>query len=35
MKEEDPKAELIKQIVAANKAMNKKYNHLVDTNLRL
>ena len=35
MKEHNPKIELVKDLIAKNKQLNKKYNHKVDTNFKL
>ena len=34
-KEDQPKAELVQELVAANKLMRKEWNHLVDTNQKI
>lgn len=35
MKEENPRAEAIRDLVSANKALTTKYNHVVDTNVKM
>ena len=31
----NPKIELVQEMIAANKKLNRKYNHLVDTNFKV
>jgi len=35
MKEKNPKAELVRDLVEKNKEFSKKYNHVVDTNVKM